>query len=195
LKLRTSIAVSGILLCISAYLLAPQNVAATPLAAPQSIRDCDQPSHAVTLSPSMLRLDARAIWLNENLIQWPGTQTDARLQLVSSLDGSLKVEIGKPLASGVTIIPLTTVTTPIDAKLRERFKWLKDGAVVKHTLDTAMTKVLLTRQVVIVELDANKNVRAATGLQIPGALDALYAPAEKAELGANGTRRVSLRVR
>lgn len=151
------------------------------------IEDCNGDVARVLQPVAHAATDARAYWLDDTRIRWPGQPADARYRLVASASAALVVERGKPVAGAERSHALH----PSDAlpqKLVERFRFVGDGASLELPIEAkAGVRELLRGQVLLVREDARGNVVDATYLQAPGALDALYAEAgdDRAPLGAS----------
>ncbi|HEY9024335.1 MAG TPA: hypothetical protein VIP05_08550, partial [Burkholderiaceae bacterium] len=61
---------------------------------------CDTAEFATTLQPAASRapVSARAVWLSQSLIRWPGAPAQGRYVLVSSDKGALVAAVGQPVA-------------------------------------------------------------------------------------------------
>mgnify|MGYP002778014846 FL=1 len=138
--------------------------------------------------------DARAFWLDRTLIQWPRVAAGGSVKLYHSATGQILAPLDGSVSGADGSITLNTFTGTVPAALRERFKWIDAGAVFAvPAAEQARVPALLKSQVVIVQEDAAGKVQNATTLQIPGAIDDLYAAAaEVRDLGVSvggfGTR-------
>jgi pullulanase len=157
------------------------------LAAP----DCEGP-HARTLHglpAAMVSLDARAVWLDARHLRWPGAREGARFRLVHSARGQVLAVAGQPVSGADGAIPLTTRTTPLPPALAGRFQWVQAGPVLAVPAGVPM-RTLHRSQLVLVQEDGQGRVEQATAVQVAGALDDLFADAERvADLGAVPTQR------
>ncbi len=134
-----------------------------------------------TAAPDLRRVstsDARAFWLNKQLIQWPLNDGAGTVKLYHS--ASAKLSVGKDVAvtgadGAITLEPFTGT---LPAGVADRFKWIGAGARYKlPDAQAANLGNLLKSQLVIVQEDATGKVQNATTLQAAGALDDLYAAA------------------
>ena len=135
--------------------------------------------------------DARAYWLDARHLRWPGAPRAGRTRLYASAHGALHAAVGAPVAGADRVIDLLPATA-LPGPLRQRFAFAGDGpAWALPAADAAQAKALLRGQLLLVREDARGRVLEATGLQSPGALDALYAPAADAldDLGVTPTAR------
>ena len=139
--------------------------------------------------------DARAYWLDDHTIRWPGQPADSRYRLLGSTDAGLRIEQGKG-ASGADAAILLQVADAPTGDIAERFGWIGDGAdLALPARARGGLRALLGKQVMLVREDAKGRVLDATYLQTPGALDVLYASADDDQpLGVEATD-ASTRVR
>ena len=132
--------------------------------------------------PSLKRL--QGYWLSRDVIGWKPrtTATAASYRLYTAPDGGLK-----PTPNGVSggeAHRLTLDPAGLPAAVRSRFP--AQAGLPALRLDpaaAARAAEILKGQVVVAAFDADGELLDATGLQIPGALDELYAGASKAVLG------------
>ena len=149
--------------------------------------DCDG-SAASTLRPVVYAAnDARAYWLDAGTIRWPRMPADARYRLHASSDAGLSAERGKAV-HGADVVLVLERAKPIDPSIASRFGFTGTGADLRITAgDESRLRALLTGQLLLVQEDAQGRVLDATYLQTPGALDDLYAAADRdrSPLGAS----------
>jgi pullulanase-type alpha-1,6-glucosidase len=125
---------------------------------------------------------SKAVWIDRDTVAWNGSDAAASTQLVYSRDGSIAVKDGALTSDDERWLRLTK-TTLTDAQ-KARFPHLKDyTAWSVDPRDRSRVRQALRGQVVASQRAANGAVLAATGVQIAGVLDDLYAGATKAELG------------
>ncbi len=130
----------------------------------------------------------RAAWLDGHRLRWAAPEGTQRVVLLISASAAINVEVGKPLAwdqSSVTLNPITT-TAPDDL----RFSHVP-GTV--FALEEPLAPGRWGSQMQVAALDAQGVVLASTGLQLAGALDAVFAAKAKdmtlgAEASNSGTR-------
>ncbi|WIV96161.1 alpha-1,6-glucosidase domain-containing protein [Kinneretia aquatilis] len=154
---------------------------------------CDSVDAATVLQPAaMAAPEARAFALSPALLQWPGQSLapGERVALLASARGGVQVKV-RAAAQGVEQrVELAPSEAPLVPELAQRFKYLESfGPGLRLALsaaDQARLPQLLRGELLLVKEDAAGQVLAVTGLQTPGALDALYADAAEAagELGA-----------
>lgn len=169
-RARAVIAGLGALMCAFA------SAGDMPLAA------CDA-SFQTVLRASGERLEARAVWLDRRLVKWPGVQASGVFKLYHSADGSIVAHAGSAVSGAAGSVTLDVVADPGAA----RFKYLAAGVVLAAR---ELPPLLHRQQVVLVQENADGTVRAATRLQVAGALDDLYAEAASIpDLGVSVTRR------
>ena len=134
-----------------------------------------------TAAPDLRRVslsDARAFWLNQQLIQWPFNDGVGSVKLYHSAQAKLVVGKGVAVTGHDGAVTLEPFTGTVPSAAAERFKWIGAGARFKlPDAQAANLGTLLKSQVVIVQEDADGKVQNATTLQTAGALDDLYAAA------------------
>ncbi|RRR85581.1 pullulanase-type alpha-1,6-glucosidase [Streptomyces sp. RP5T] len=125
---------------------------------------------------------SKAVWIDRNTVAWNGSEAAASTQLLYSRDGSITVRGGALTSDDERWLRLTR-TSLTDAQ-KEKFPHLK--AYTAWTVDARdrdRVREALNGQVVASQRAANGAVLAATGVQIAGVLDDLYASATNADLG------------
>ncbi|MDN0194636.1 pullulanase-type alpha-1,6-glucosidase [Streptomyces sp. S.PNR 29] len=125
---------------------------------------------------------SKAIWIDRDTVAWNGSDAAASTQLLYSRGGSIEVENGALTSDDERWLRLTK-TALTDAQ-KARFPHLKDyTAWSVDPRDRDRVREALRGQVVASQRATNGAVLAATGVQIAGVLDDLYAGATKAHLG------------
>ncbi len=126
---------------------------------------------------------SKAVWIDRNTVAWNGADGAASTQLVSSRGGSLAVENGTLTGDDERWLRLTR-TALTDAQ-KAKFPHLKDHTAWSvDPRDRDRVREALRGQVVASQRTADGAVLAATGVQIAGVLDDLYAAdATRAKLG------------
>ncbi|GAB2772700.1 pullulanase-type alpha-1,6-glucosidase [Streptomyces chlorus] len=126
---------------------------------------------------------SKAVWIDRNTVVWNGSEGAASTQLLASRTGSIKAQDGTLTGDDTHVLRLTK-TSLTDAQ-KATFPHLKDGtAWTVDPRDRDRVREALRGQVVAAQRSASGAVLAATGVQIAGALDDLYAAgATKAALG------------
>ncbi|MFC7010796.1 pullulanase-type alpha-1,6-glucosidase [Streptomyces viridiviolaceus] len=125
---------------------------------------------------------SKAIWIDRNTVAWNGSEGAASTQLLASRTGSIRAQDGRLTGEDETWLRLTR-TALTDAQ-KARFPHLKEyTAWSVDPRDRDRVREALRGQVVASQRAATGAVLAATGVQIAGALDDLYAGATKADLG------------
>ena len=148
--------------------------------------DLDDCNAEVPTPAAGARALAEAYFLDARVLQWPGLVLKAgeRVVLHHARVASLRALVGEAVAGSDGGLLLS----PSAAALPERFRFIGQGLRLVVPADVDL-KELLREQLLLVHEAADGRVIAATGLQLPGALDALYAAAEQvADLGAHPTR-------
>ena len=176
---RASVVIAG----LGALMCAFASAAGMPLAA------CDSASFQTVLHASGERLEARAVWLNRRLAKWPGVQASGAFRLYHSPDGSIVAHAGSAVSGAAGSLTLDVAADPGAA----RFKHVGAGVVLAVR---ELPPMLHRQQVVLVQENADGTVRAATRIQVAGALDDLYADAARiADLGVSvGKRQTAFRL-
>ncbi|MGI5454213.1 pullulanase-type alpha-1,6-glucosidase [Streptomyces sp. CA-249302] len=125
---------------------------------------------------------SKAVWIDRNTVAWNGSDAAASTQLLYSHDGSIAVQDSTLTSDDERWLRLTKTTLTDDQKAK--FPYLKDyTAWSVDPRDRDRVREALDGQLVASQRAANGAVLAATGVQIAGVLDDVYASATKAELG------------
>ncbi|MFD4785870.1 pullulanase-type alpha-1,6-glucosidase [Streptomyces sp. NPDC058459] len=125
---------------------------------------------------------AKAVWIDRDTLAWNGAEGAASTQLLYSRDGSIAVKDGALTSDDERWLRLAKGTLT-DAQ-KARFPHLKDyTAWTVDPRDHDRVRAALTGQLVASQRTANGAVLAATGVQIAGVLDDVYASATKSGLG------------
>jgi pullulanase len=149
-------------------------------AAPATLDACNG-SFQNILHAAPTTLDARAVWLNRQLIKWPGIASSGRFRLYHSAEGRIVAKPGAAVEGADGVVTLGVYQGAVPAAAAERFKYLANGVVLAmKESDLALLPELHKRQAVLVQEDDAGKVRTATALQTAGALDDLYAAAGNA---------------
>ncbi|SDZ11352.1 alpha-1,6-glucosidases, pullulanase-type [Micromonospora pattaloongensis] len=138
----------------------------------------------------------RAHWIDRTTVAWRTGPTDGkRYELVWSPNGGLAIADGK-LTGTYSAIPLSARRNGLTEAQRAAFPHLWDyAAFTVDATDRATLARALRGQVLVTERDHEGNLLAATGVQLPGVLDDLYAAATKSRLGptfAGGRPKLAL---
>ncbi|MFI6513534.1 pullulanase-type alpha-1,6-glucosidase [Streptosporangium sp. NPDC050855] len=148
----------------------------------------DSATHTMTVYAGQARPSLqirKAHWLTPQIIAWNpgGDLTGQTYQLAAAADGGLTA--GATGIGGGTVVPLTHDPAGLPPALKAKFPHLASLAAFRIPAAAATRAAELLRgQVAVAALDADGALVNATGLQIPGVLDALYAAtAVKAALG------------
>ena len=161
-------------------------VAATPASAtPPTLADCTRPEIASTLvaTPgSNPAPEARAYWLDRQWIQWPGAPANARaFRLFHSTTARIGRSNGRLTGAADGSLLLVQDATALPASVSERFKFIADGPRLRISeADLPRLATLLRGQLLLIAEDARGREILSTALQLPGALDDLYADAGSA---------------
>lgn len=181
-----------LLTCAGLFLfLVTKLASATAMARPPSQPDCDSDAFASVLqaapvgNPPAPGSEARAYWLSRQFLKWPGTDPSGAFKLYYSANGRLAVSSGAVLGAD-GLLTLDAYTDSIPVAVAERFKYVADGMVLRvGNADTVRLPDMLRGQLLLVQEDRKGTLLHATGAQLAGALDDLYAKAaEITDLGA-----------
>ncbi|MES2162408.1 MAG: alpha-1,6-glucosidase domain-containing protein [Pseudomonadota bacterium] len=156
------------------------------VAADATLAACDGP-FATVLQPAVAA-DARAYWLNRQLIKWPGADASGgAFKLYYSASASLHATPGARVSGADGSLALARLDGGLPSHVAQRFKFVANGAVLTlAAADAARLGGVLTQQVMLVQEADDGTVRDATTLQVAGALDDLYASAANArDLGVS----------
>ncbi|MGW7284371.1 pullulanase-type alpha-1,6-glucosidase [Streptomyces sp. NPDC054847] len=131
---------------------------------------------------------AQAVWIDENTVVWNGSEAAASSALLYSRDGSIAIKDGA-LTGDRRVLRLAR-TELTDAQ-KGKFPHL--SKYTAHTVDPRdrdRIREALKSQLVAAQYAANGAVVTATGVQIAGVLDDVYAAgATKADLGTTFDRK------
>lgn len=153
-----------------------------------STTDCDAPEPWRVLHASAGdAVEARAYWLDRGLIQWPGQDGEGRYRLYHAASGGLVTKVGTKVRGSDAAVALVVDADPLSSALATRFRFIGDGVrLAVPASGQSRLPELLRGQLRLVREDARGRVIAATDLQLPGALDDLYAKAAGIDdFGAN----------
>ncbi|MFF5218685.1 pullulanase-type alpha-1,6-glucosidase [Micromonospora sp. NPDC000442] len=130
----------------------------------------------------------RAHWIDRSTVAWRTGPTDGRAYaLVTAPAGGVRVVDGE-LVGTYTSLPLTAQRNGLTEAQRAAFPHLWDHRVFTlDRRDLAKVPAALRGQLLVTERAADGTLLGATGVQIPGVLDDVYAPATSARLGATFT--------
>jgi pullulanase len=141
--------------------------------------------------------DARAYWLNKQLIQFPKNDSTGVYKLYHSATGQIVASKDAAITGADGSITLDVFSGTVPAAAAERFKYVANGVVLSvKAADMAQLPELLKKQLLLVQEDAQGKVQNASTAQLAGALDDLYAAAKGVpDLGAtvkNGSTQFKL---
>ena len=159
---------------------------------PAVLADCDATAFATVLlaspdgaRPTQLK-QARAYWLNRQLMTWPAADASALFKLYYSASAQLTLS-GDRLSGADGWLALGLSTDPVPAVVAERFKYVAKGVVLRVAArDLVRLPALHRGQLLLAQEDRKGRVQQVTAVQLAGALDDLYsAAAEAPDLGVN----------
>ncbi|MBP2436285.1 pullulanase-type alpha-1,6-glucosidase [Microbacterium amylolyticum] len=165
-----------------------------------SVADGEPVTFRYTLETNLLEIAAegaaivgggelRAHWIDETTIVWPagfGAPADgATWELFASETAELAVVDGA--VTGGDPVALSVIDGGLTDAQSERFPALAGATALRvDGLDRATIADTLSGQVAVAQYDAGGELRAFTGVQLPGVLDDLYADAAaNADLGVS----------
>ncbi|WP_326563595.1 pullulanase-type alpha-1,6-glucosidase [Micromonospora peucetia] len=126
----------------------------------------------------------KAHWIDRSTVAWQTGPTDGRTYaLVAAPAGGVTVVDGE-LAGTYSTLPLAAQRNGLTEAQRAAFPhlWAHRGFTLDRR-DLAKVPAALRGQLLVTERDAEGTLLAATGVQIPGVLDDVYARATDARLG------------
>ncbi|MCB5169305.1 pullulanase-type alpha-1,6-glucosidase [Streptomyces bambusae] len=116
---------------------------------------------------------AKAVWLDRDTVAWQAPEAAASVHLLASRDGSVKAENGT-LTGSASMLRLTR-SALTDAQKAKFPHLAKHPAFTVDARDRDRVRAALRGQLVATARAANGAVLAATGVQLAGVLDDLYA--------------------
>src|SRR5471032_1707107 len=133
-------------------------------AADATLAACDGP-FATVLQPAVAT-DARAYWLNRQLIKWPGADASGgAFKLYYSASASLHATPGARVSGADGSLALARLDGGLPSDVARRFKFVGNGAVLTlAAADTARLGGVLTQQVILAQEANDGTVRDATTL-------------------------------
>ncbi len=152
---------------------------------------CDSDGFQSVLYAAPGKLEARAVWLNRSLAAWPGVEAAGSFRLYHSPHGSVSAVAGAKASGAAGSIPLAVFDGPVPPGDALRFKYVGKGVrLAVPNGELARMTALHRQQLVLVQEGADGKVIAATRLQAAGALDDLFAAADKvSDLGVSVGKR------
>ncbi|WP_233263109.1 alpha-1,6-glucosidase domain-containing protein [Cognatiluteimonas profundi] len=154
-------------LALAGTALADGHPSATELA-------CDAAESAQVIAPAARSAtDARAYWLDDRHLQWPHAQP-GRFALYHSAQARLVATTGARVAGSDRRLPLTLAQAVLPAEREQRFHFIGAGPrLALSDRDASVLRGLLDGQWLLVREADDGRVLDATGVQLPGLLDAL----------------------
>ncbi|PMR61146.1 DUF3372 domain-containing protein [Verrucosispora sp. ts21] len=130
----------------------------------------------------------KAHWIDRATVAWRTGAGDGKAYaLVTAPAGGVRVVDGE-LVGAYTSLPLTSQRNGLTEAQRAAFPHLWDRRTFSlDRKDLSKVPAALRGQVLVTERAADGTLLGATGVQIPGVLDDVYAPATAARLGATFT--------
>ena len=172
----------------------PLVIAQAAAAAPGvTLPDCDGPHQTVLAAEKPMPAAfaaAKAVWFDARTLRWPGVPTAGRFRLLHSPVAGLVLPAGAAPGGAEVSIALSPTRRPLSPALAARFRHIAEGVTLEVAPgDLQVLRESFRGQLVLVREDDQGRLLEATHLQVPGALDDLYAAAERlADLGARPGR-------
>ena len=151
-----------------------------PLAAPggELTFTYDHATHVIRDSaPVVLGREKAAHWLRRGLLAWDAPEA-ASYRLHTAPEGGLAIEGGVITGGDSYALTPSDAAVPADHPHLAALDTFDLPAAARRT-----ARRLLTGQLIVAAYDAAGELAGATGVQIPGVLDDLYASAARAKLG------------
>lgn len=127
---------------------------------------------------SVSTTDAKAYWLNKQLVKWPRVDSAGSFKLYHSANGQIVAAKDATISGADGSIALDVFTGSVPSAAAQRFKYVEAGVVLSvKDADVAQLGTLHKSQLLLVQEDASGKVQNATTAQVGGALDDLYAAA------------------
>lgn len=144
--------------------------------------------YAVPDLRSVSTTDAKAFALTSTLMKWPRVDASGSFKLYYATQGGIKAVKGGAVTGAEGSLDLEANAKGVPDSIAERFKFVPPGVILNiKDADVAdggaLLKQILTKQLVLVQLNAEGKVENATTVQLPGALDHAYAAAKDETLG------------
>ncbi|WP_427977731.1 pullulanase-type alpha-1,6-glucosidase, partial [Agarivorans sp.] len=129
---------------------------------------------------------AKAHWLDATTIAWEGAADATALELRYDPNNNIAMDPETKKVTGGTAVELKAGS--LEGTLKERFPHLAGLAAATIDVDDATLRQILKSQIVVVAKDAEGAATAATQVQKPGVIDAVFVEGETGalneELGA-----------
>ncbi len=156
------------------------------------LRDCDEAGFQTVLqaAPGNTAVPARAYWLSGQIVQWPAIHAGGRFKLYYSARAQVLANAGHAVKGADGSLVMDVVQGGLSPEIATRFKFVAPGVLLAvKARDRARLKGLLKQQLLLVREDSSGRVLQASALQVPGALDDLYASAQdESDLGVRVRR-------
>jgi len=173
--------------------LAVAGAAQAAIAAP-SLAACHAGAETVLVPSPSGRGQARAAWLDAHHLRWAGVSAgDGPIRLLYSKTGQLSLFADQPVRGADGGIALAPADAPPRTPSTQRFSHIGAGVTLAvPAAQRALLREWHRGQMLLVQEDAQGRVLRSTSVQAAGALDALYAAAERVgDLGAVPRRRAT----
>jgi pullulanase-type alpha-1,6-glucosidase len=176
----------GPLSCLAQY------EALAPVALPN--RDtCNRAAFQTVLHPELShgnQHDARAVWLNRQLVKWPGAYGSGVFRLYYSEQGRMVAFPNARVEWADGWLSLDNFAGSVPPEIATRFKYVADGPVLAlRESDLDKLPGLHRQQLLLVKENGSGQIQDVTAIQVAGALDDLFtAAANVANLGVSIAR-------
>jgi pullulanase len=166
----------------------------TALAQTPTVAACEAEHSTVLQAAAPLPkefLSARAAWLDERHLRWAGVPQDGRYWLLHAPSPTITLAAGAPARGAQNAVRLEPTQPLPPSPALQRFSHISAGATLRVPADVVSDLRAWHRgQLMLVRTDAQDRVLQATRVQAAGALDALYASAERTtDLGVTVSAR------
>ncbi|MGZ8295486.1 MAG: DUF3372 domain-containing protein, partial [Telluria sp.] len=161
------------------------------------IEACNAEGFESVIQAAPASFDARAVWLDRRLVQWPGADGAGSFRLYHSPTSGIQARAGAKVSGAAGSLALAAFKGQVPAAAAGRFKWVGKGPVLALADgDLAQLPALHRGQLVLVQEAPDGTVLKATRIQLAGALDDLYArAADVNDLGATvGKKRTAFKL-
>ena len=104
----------------------------------------------------------QAVWLDARRIRWPQVVAEpgTSFKLVASASAGLQVRVGEPLAGADAELGLWPADALVSDALIQRYRHVASGVELQlRTADRQRLPDLLSRQLLLVQIDAQQRVR------------------------------------
>ncbi|MFZ6815479.1 alpha-1,6-glucosidase domain-containing protein [Undibacterium sp. Rencai35W] len=157
------------------------------------VEACNEPQFQTVLHTAKIPAEARAVWLDARLIQWPSKTGTGQFKLYYSATAQVVAQMGERVRDADGVLNLSVFGTAAPAPVATRFSYLAEGVMLQLAEpDVIRVPELLRRQLVLVQESADGVVLASTHLQVAGVIDDVFDAATMAsDLGVTVAARAT----